>query len=83
MNLDECIVFGKPTPREQNLITYLGECIAQSIEKHSYDRQELMCAISLICTLLFTSQTPLQEVEEQCKEIDIFCEYLKLRARDK
>lgn len=43
----------------------------------------MMCALTVICDLMFTAQTPLKEVDEQCKEIDSFCECLKLRARHK
>lgn len=83
MNFDECIEFGKPTPREKSLMIYIGECLAQSIEKHNYDREEMLCALNAICSLMFTAQTPIKDIEEQCAEIDCFCECLKLQASHK
>ena len=75
------IEWGKPTQREKDLMIYLGECIAKWIEKNETERGELLCAFSLICTLIFTKETPIKDVEKQCQEIDTFCHFLKIRAR--
>lgn len=79
--LPKGIEWGKPTEREHKLIIYLGGCIANWIEKNDTVREELMCAFTLICSLIFTVDTPIKDVEGQCQEIDAFCEFLKLRAR--
>lgn len=75
------IEWGKPTEKERALMLYLSECIADWVEAKKTDRRELICAFSLICHLIFSKDTPIKNVDDQCKEIDAFCEFLKLRAR--
>jgi hypothetical protein len=82
IDLPKGITFDKPTKRENDLMYYLGNCIADWIEKNETEREELLCAFSLICSIMFTTNTPITDVEDQCKEIDAFCEFLKLRARN-
>jgi hypothetical protein len=72
---------GRMTEREKELMFYLGNCIADYIEKHKSTRQEMLCALSLNFHALFSKDTPIVDVEEQCAEIDSFCDYLKFRAR--
>jgi hypothetical protein len=80
-HFSEGIHWGEPTERERELILFLGECIANGLEKYNSNRGELICAFSLLCSLIFTEQTPIKDVEDQCREIDSFCEFIKLRAR--
>lgn len=75
------IEYGNPTIREQKLANYIGNCLADYMEKTPTERSELMCALTLICSILFTKQTTIKDVRKQCDEIDAFCECLKLRAR--
>ena len=79
--IEKGIQWGKPTERERNLMLYIGECIAQWLEKNKTDRSELICAFSAICAVIFTKDTPLKNIEDQCKEIDSFCHFLKLKAK--
>ena len=76
------IEYGKPNAKEKALIRYLGECLAKWVENNPTERSELLCALTAICSLMFTHKTPIQDVDKQCEEIDAFCECLKLRARD-
>jgi hypothetical protein len=72
---------GSVTKREKELIFYLGNCLGDWIEKNKSTRQEMLCAMSLIFHTIFSVDTPINNIEEQCKEIDSFCEYLKFMAR--
>ena len=76
------IEYGTPTDNETKFIHYLGNCIADYIEKTPTDRSEILAAFTIFCTLMFTKQTPITDIEKQCQEIDAFCECLKLRARN-
>lgn len=81
MESHELPMIGEPTERESALIDYLGNAIADWIEIHATERRELVGALFAMCAVVFTRQTPLN-VEEQCKEINDFCNYLKEKARE-
>lgn len=76
------IEFGKTTDREHDFIMYLGNCIADWAQEHQTNRGEMLAAFTIFCSLIFTKQTPITDVEKQCEEIDAFAECLKLRARN-
>jgi hypothetical protein len=77
------IEYGKMTEREKKLMFHIGNSIADWIEVHKSTRQEMLCALSIIFHSLFSVDTPILGVKEQCNEIDAFCDYLKLMARNK
>lgn len=81
MESHELPMIGKATERESALIGHLGNAIADWAEIHKTERRELVCALFAICTIIFTSQTHFN-VDEQCKEINLFCDYLKVKARE-
>lgn len=75
------IEYGSMSEREKELMRHIGTCIADWIEIHKSTRAEMLCSLSMIFHALFSRDTPIKDVEEQCKEIDAFCEYLKFMAR--
>ncbi len=66
---------------ERELLYHLGESIANWIETHQTERGELIAAISLICVMIFTKETPIKDIDKQCEEIDSFCDYIKFMSR--
>lgn len=69
------------TKRESDLMFHIGNVLADWIEEHHTDREEIFAALALIFHSLFCIQTPMLDAEEQCKEIDLFCEYQKFMSR--
>lgn len=73
---------GKRTEREDALINVIVDGMDKFMkETGSLDRAEFMAAYSFLARILFTVQTPIKDVDEQCIEIDAFCEFLKGVAR--
>lgn len=70
---------GEAIPEERQLTNYLMIALVHYIEQKSVDRRVLIASISEICKLVFTNQTPFA-VKEQCEEIDMFCDFLKIHA---
>ncbi len=81
MESHELPMIGKATERESELIDYLDNCIADWAEQHQTERRELICALFAMCVIAFTMQTHF-DIEGQCQEIDHFCNYLKIKARE-
>lgn len=77
------IEHGQLTPREKDLMFYLGNSIADWVEKHATDRSELLAVFTVFCGVLFSSQTPITDIDKQCEEVDTFCKCIKMRIRDK
>ncbi len=75
------IEYGNLTVKEKALTFYLGDCLANYLEKVPTERGEMLAAMTVICTTLFVRQTPIKDIDKQCNEIDAFCETLKLNAR--
>jgi hypothetical protein len=67
---------GQATFDERYLTSYLLNGLALLAEKKPIERSTLIAAISQLCKLVFTQETPLS-IKEQCEEIDAFCEFLK------
>ena len=68
---------GPSTESEQKLTEYIGECIAQYIEKGTQvDRRELMAALVTFITKLICVETHF-DIKGKLKEIDALCKYLK------
>ena len=75
------VEYCKITKREVELLYFLGENIANWIEKHKTERSELLCALAGMCAVVFTVDTPHKEdVAMQVQGIDDFCNYLKFMA---
>lgn len=73
---------GKRTEREDALINVIVDGMDKFMrETGSLDRAEFMAAYSFLARVLFTIQTPIKDPDEQCKEIEAFCEFLKGVAR--
>lgn len=69
------------TDREKLLTYHLGNALADWIEEHKTERGELMCALSTLCGVMFTEETPFKDdIPKQLREIDAFCNYLKFLA---
>lgn len=69
-------VIGIPTDNETKLIDFIGNHLADYIEKHGTKRHELMALLSWLAKIMFTNQTSLN-AREQGQEIDDFCKWLK------
>lgn len=75
------VEYGKITKREEELLYFLGENIANWIEKHKTERSELLCALSGVCAVVFTVDTPYKkDFPMQVQDIDDFCNYIKFMA---
>jgi hypothetical protein len=73
---------GKMTEREDALVNSMVDAMDAFIKEHGQiDRTELMAAYSFFARVLFTVQTPIKDVDDQCIEIDAFCDFLKGVAR--
>jgi hypothetical protein len=70
------------TDREESLKHAIIDAIDFFIKQHgTIDRSELMSVYSFLARILFTVQTPIKDVDDQCIEIDAFCDFLKGVAR--
>ncbi len=76
MNEKVTAIIGKMTEEEKEFVNYISDCIADYIEKKPTDRQTLIAALSHLCRIVFSIETPF-DIQEQCREIDHFCEFLK------
>ena len=76
------IEYGSLTKREKDLLSHLGNTMADWFEAHKTVREEILAVFTVLCHLIFAKQTPITDKEEQCKEVDSFCECLKLRIRE-
>ena len=75
------VTYGKMTKREKDLLFFLGENVANWMEKHKTNRGELLCVLSSLCGVLFTQDTPYKgDIPKQIQDIDDFCNYLKFLA---
>jgi len=78
------VTYGKRTKREKEMLFFVGETIANWIEKHKTDRRELLCVLSTLCGVVFTEDTPYKDdILKQVKDIDDFCNYLKFLAKNR
>jgi len=75
MNYKDLPMIGKPTEEELEMQEYLANCIDDYIEKKPTDRRVLIAALSSICTIVFTRETPWDK-DIQKSEITSFCEFL-------
>lgn len=74
---------GEMTYREKSLLKFIVDAMEIFIEKHGYiERHEMLCVYSQLAVILFTKQTPIKDINAQCEEIDSFCQYLKVCARE-
>ena len=72
------VEYGKMTKRETDMLFYMGESIANWIDKNNNTRGELLCVISHLCAVLFTEDTPYKgDIPKQVQDINDFCNYLK------
>lgn len=70
------------TEREKELKEVIVSAMETFIKEHGeLDRSELMGVYSWLARILFTIQTPYNDIDEQCKEIAAFCEFLNGVAR--
>ncbi len=73
---------GKMTEREDALYETIIGAMETFIKEHGeLDRSEFMSVYSLLARILFTVQTPIKDVDQQCIEIEAFCDFLKGVAR--
>ena len=73
---------GKMNERENALTNVIIDGMEKFITEHgALDRSEFMAVYSYLARILFTIQTPIKDVDDQCAEIDAFCEFLKGVAR--
>lgn len=73
---------GTMTDREVALKDAVIDAMNEFIKAHgTIDRGEFMAVYSFLARILFTVQTPIKDVDDQCIEIDAFCEFLKGVAR--
>ena len=76
------VEYGKMTKREKDMLFFLGENIANWIEKYQTNRGELLCVISRLCAVLFTQNTPYKDdIPKKIQDIDDFCNFLKFMTR--
>lgn len=76
---NESPAYGKATPEEMRLTGYILEGLAHYTQRQPIKRRMLVSALSQICTLVFTVETPF-DIKQQCEEIDDFCKFLKSQA---
>lgn len=79
MEYNDLPMIGEPTLEELQLTHYLMNGLAHYVSINKVDRRVLIAALSEICKIVFTKQTPFN-VKEQCKEIDNFCNWIKSHA---
>lgn len=70
---------GPSTPDERQLTSYLMDGLAHFASQRPIERRTLIAAMSDICKIVFTVETPLS-IKEQCEEIDAFAAWLKNHA---
>lgn len=77
----ETIKPSKMTQKEKDLTFALGGFLEDWVSKNKTERSELMCAVSMVCAVLFIEETPFKgNLDKQFREIDAFCNYLKFLA---
>ena len=79
MNQWQGPTIGPANADDRQLTHYLMNGLAHYVGQKPVDRRTLIAALSEICKLVFTNQTPFN-VKEQCEEIDAFCQWLKSHA---